>query len=79
MSTIRITLVQPGHLIQLPAEWAEALGLRSVAALEKTAEGIVVRPWPALTWDQVFASKLAIGRRPPADEGFEGSGDDFLL
>lgn len=45
MST-RITPVEAGHKIQLPAEWAAELGLGKVAALEKTEAGGLMLPLP---------------------------------
>jgi hypothetical protein len=41
---MKITPVEPGHRIQLPADWAAELGLEHSAAPEKTVEGILVRP-----------------------------------
>ena len=55
------TTIEPGDRIQLPAAWVEALGLRGPVVLDKTNEGILVRPCPPITWDDVFASKLPIG------------------
>jgi hypothetical protein len=37
MSTTRTTPIEPGYRIQLPAEWADALGLEGQVALAKTA------------------------------------------
>ena len=74
-----ITPVGAGHRIQLPAEWATELGLEKVAALEKTAEGILVHSCPTVTWDEIFASKLSIGQQPDDSEISEVSGDDLLL
>src|SRR5438128_72120 len=36
--------IEAGNRIQLPAEWIEALGLNGAVSLEKTADGILVRP-----------------------------------
>ncbi len=79
MNRTRITTVEPGHRIQLPGEWAEALGLERLAALEKTADGIVVRPCSTVTWEEIFADKLAIGPQSLARDLSEVSGDDLLL
>jgi len=76
---MRITPVEAGHKIQLPAEWAAELRLENMAALEKTADGIVVRPCRAATWDEIFATKLPMGQRPAALDLSEMSGDDLLL
>jgi len=76
---MKITSVEAGHRIQLPAEWAAEFGLETIATLEKTAEGILVRPCRAVTWDEVFADKLPMGQHPSALNLFEVSGDDLLL
>ncbi len=81
MSTTHVTPVEPGHRIQLPADWADSLGPQNQVVLERTGEGILVRPCPRATWDVVFATKLLIGSAPPdqtADE-VEVTGDDFLF
>jgi hypothetical protein len=41
MSTTQTTPIEPGYQIQLPAEWAEALGLKGQVVLAQTAEGIL--------------------------------------
>jgi hypothetical protein len=76
---MRITPVEAGHKIQLPAEWAAEFGLKNIATLEKTAEGILVRPCPTVTWDKIFSDKLPMGQQPSALDLSEVSGDDFLL
>ena len=86
MNATQITPIEPGNRIQLPADWAEALGLHGRVALDKTSEGILVRPagsatWGATTWDDIFATKLTIGSAPPDqnDDSAEVTGDDFLF
>lgn len=81
MSPTEITSLQPGNLVQLPGEWARALGLRGMVALEKTPEGILVRPCPQTSWDEFFATKLQIGSAPQAadDDELELTGDDYLF
>jgi bifunctional DNA-binding transcriptional regulator/antitoxin component of YhaV-PrlF toxin-antitoxin module len=76
---MRLTPVEAGRRIEIPAEWASELGLERVAALERTAGGILVSPYPTpkLTWDDVFASKLTVGQ--PADRELAESGGDDLL
>jgi len=76
---MKITPVETGYKIQLPAEWAAEFGLETVAALEKTAEGILVRPCPLVTWNEIFADKLPMGQQPSALDLSEVSGDDFLF
>ena len=81
MSTTHLTPVEPCNRIQLPAEWARALGLRGQVALERTADGILVRPCPRVTWDEIFATRLVIGSAPPDanEDDLELTGDDFLF
>ena len=57
MST-RITSIEPGHRLQLPAEWVESLQIKNLAELEKIQDGIVIRPLRHLEWDDVFRTKL---------------------
>ena len=80
MRTTRLTPVEPGNRIQLPAEWAEALGLHKLVILERTSEGILVRPCPPTTWKEIFATKLTIGSTPPDEhDAVEVTGDDFVF
>jgi len=75
---MRVTPVEIGHKIQLPVEWVVEFGLEQLAVLEKTAEGILIRPCPATKWDAIFAEKLKIGQQPYFDLS-EVSGDDLLF
>ena len=81
MSTTQVTPVGPGHSIQLPADWAEALGLHKQVVLDRVKEGILVRPCPQIGWDEFFATKLVIGSAAPApnDDDLEITGDDLLF
>ena len=76
---MKITPVEPGHRIQLPADWVAELGLEYIAALEKTAEGILVRPCRTATWDEIFTDKLPMGQQLSALDLSNVSGDDLLL
>ncbi len=81
MTTTRITPIEPGYRIQLPAEWAESLGLKGQIILTRTPDGILVQPCPSATWDEIFATKLSIR---PADhtadpEITDVTGDDLLF
>ena len=60
---MKITPVEPDHRMQLPADWVAELGLEYIAALEKTAEGILERPCRTATWDETFADKLPMGQQ----------------
>jgi hypothetical protein len=81
MSPTHTTPLEPGHRIQLPADWADALGLRDRVTLERTDAGILVRPCPRFTWDDIFATKLTVRPGDPAApaEVTEVSGDDLLF
>jgi hypothetical protein len=52
------TPIEPGDRVRLPADWLDALGLRGVVLLDRTADGILIRPCPPHSWDQIFADKL---------------------
>lgn len=73
--------IDPGNRIQLPADWMHDLGLRGQVALEKTSEGILIRPCRPATWDEIFATKLVIGSAPTEQQRdtLEATGDDFLF
>ena len=73
------TPVEAGHKIQLPAEWVAELGLENMVALEKTADGILVRPCHTVIWDEIFADKLSMGQHPAVLDLSEVSGDDLLF
>lgn len=75
---MRIAPLETEHKIQLPAEWVIEFGLEQIAVLEKTAEGILIRPCPATTWDVIFAEKLKIGQQFEPDL-LEVNGDDLLF
>ena len=72
------TPIEPGDRVRLPAEWLDALGFRAVARLDKTADGIVIRPCPPATWDQVFADKLTV-RAGDGGADFQVTPDDLLF
>ena len=78
---MQIAHLESGNRIQLPDEWVKALGLYGSVALDKTPEGILVRPRPQTSWDEFFANPLRIGSAPPdADDGdFELTGDDYVF
>jgi hypothetical protein len=81
MSTTQVTPLEPGNRIQVPADWADALGLHGLVVLSRTKDGILVRPCRPTTWDEIFATKRQVGSAPPdanADDA-EVTGDDFLF
>ena len=75
---MRIISLETGHKIQLPAEWVIEFGLEQNAVLEKIAEGILIRPSPVKTWDEIFAEKLKVGQQSDINLP-EVSGDDLLF
>jgi hypothetical protein len=76
---MKITPVEPDYRIQLPADWVAELGLEYIAALEKTAEGILVRPCRTVTWDEIFVDKLPMGQQLSVLDLSNVSGDDLLF
>jgi hypothetical protein len=80
-NTARTTPIGPGYRIRLPAEWAEGFGLNGQVVLTRTIEGILVRPCPQATWDEILARKLTIQPADPSDdpEITEVTGDDLLV
>jgi hypothetical protein len=76
---MQITTVEPDHRIQLPADWVAELGLEHLAALEKTAEGILVRPCRTVTWGEIFADKLPMRQPSSVLDLSDMRGDDLLF
>jgi len=76
-----VTPIDDDNRVQLPADWMHDLGLRGMVVLERTSEGILVRPCPRATWDEISATKLVIGSAPPDqhEDAIEANGDDFLF
>jgi hypothetical protein len=73
------TSIEPGNRIQLPADWMRDLGLHGTVSLVRTDDGILVRPCPRVTWEEISSTKLTIGSAPPdKDEDVEVTGDDLL-
>ena len=75
------THLEPGNRIQLPTDWTEELGIQGAVLLDKTSDGILVRPCPRFTWDDIFANRLTVRPGDPATDPdvTEVSGDDLLL
>ncbi|HEX5443593.1 MAG TPA: hypothetical protein VFW87_07180 [Pirellulales bacterium] len=80
MTTVQITALEPGNRIQLPAEWATGLGISRAVSLERTPDGIPVRP-AQLTWNEISANKLSIrpGDVSTEPDVTELSGDDLIF
>jgi hypothetical protein len=81
MSNTHLIPLEPGNRIQLPADWVATLGLRGLVALDWTSSGILIRRVPPTTWDDLFATKLAVGSARPQQttEAPEETGDDLLF
>ena len=68
--------LETDYKIKLPLDWVKELELGVV--LEKTDDGILIRPYTAQTWDEVYAEKLKMGT-PSALDLSEVSGDELIL
>jgi hypothetical protein len=81
MRSSQLTPIEPDNRIQLPGDWVDTLGPNKLVLLDRTSEGILIRPCPPTTWDEIFASKLAIGSAPSdaEEDTMEVTGDDFLF
>jgi hypothetical protein len=75
----KVTPVEAGNRIELPADWVAELGLSQYAALERTEAGILVQACLGSSWDEVFARKLQIHPPSAASEELQVTGDDVLL
>jgi len=81
MAATEIAVLEPGNRVQLPAEWVKSLGLCGSVSLERTGDGIHVRPAAARTWDEFFATKLEVGSADNAadTDEVELTRDDLLF
>lgn len=70
--------LEADYKIELPSEWVVELGLESGVVLEKTHDGILVRPHPVQTWDEIYAKKLKVGSASVLDLS-EVRGDDLIF
>ena len=70
--------LETDHKIKLPLDWVKELGLESGVVLERTNDGILIRPHTARTWDEIYAEKLKMGD-PSALDLSEVSGDDLIF
>ena len=70
--------LEADYKIELPSEWVVELGLESGVVLEKTRDGILIRPNPVQTWDKIYAKKLKIGSTSVLDLS-EVSSDDLIF
>ena len=76
----KVTALEPGNRVELPADWTEGLGLSGLVTLERTDEGILIGPCPRFTWDDIFATRLTVrpGNSAIPPDVSEISGDDLL-
>lgn len=79
MKTQRMATIDPEDRLQLPHDWVESLRLGSLAAVQITAAGILVRPATPLDWNEIFATKLRLGAGPVVNEEIEVRDDDLLF
>ena len=75
----KVTALEPGNRVELPAEWTEGLGISGLVTLERTDEGILIGP-RRFTWDDIFATRLTVrpGNSAIPPDVSEMSGDDLL-
>ena len=70
--------LETGYKIKLPLDWVKELGLDSGVVIERTGDGILIRPSTTQTWDNVYARKLKMGT-PSVLDLSEVSGDDLIF
>ena len=70
--------LETDYKIRLPLDWVKELGLESGVVIERTDDGILIRPSATQTWDDIYAEKLKIGT-PSALDLSEVSGDDLIF
>jgi bifunctional DNA-binding transcriptional regulator/antitoxin component of YhaV-PrlF toxin-antitoxin module len=75
---MRTLSLETDYKIKLPIDWVKELGLESGIVIERTDDGILIRPYTAQTWDEIYAEKLKIGT-PSALDLSEVSGDDLIF
>ena len=70
--------LETDYKIRLPLDWVKELGLESGVVLERTDDGILIRPDTAQTWDEIYAEKLKM-EDPSALDLSEVNGDDLIF
>ena len=78
VNTMRVLSLETDHKIKLPRDWVKELRLESGVVLERTDDGILIRPYTAQTWDEIYAEKLKMGTASASDLS-EVSGDDLIF
>ena len=75
---MKTLILETDYKIKLPLNWVKEVGLESGVVLERTDNGILIRPYTAQTWDEIYAKKLKMGD-PSALDLSEVSGDDVIF
>ncbi len=70
--------LETDYKIKLPLDWVKELGLESGVVIERTVDGILIRPYAPQTWDDIYTEKLKMGN-PSALDLSEVSGDALIL
>ena len=70
--------LETDYKIKLPLDWVKELGLESGIVIERTVDGILLRPYAAQTWDDIYAEKLKMAT-PSALDLSEVSGDALIF
>jgi len=78
VNAMKTLALETDYKIKLPLDWVKELGLESGVVLERTDDGILIRPYTAQTWDEVYTEKLKMGN-PSALDLSEISGDDLIF
>ena len=75
---MKMLSLDPNYKIELPRDWVAELGLEAGIMLERTHNGILVRPSQAQSWDEIYAEKLKIGSTSVLNLS-EVNGDDLIF
>ena len=75
---MKTVVLETDYKIKLPFDWVKELGLESGVVLERTNDGILIRPSLSQTWNEIYAEKLKIGNTSALDLS-EVSGDDLIF
>ena len=75
---MKTLILETDYKIKVPLDWVKELGLESGVVLERTDDGILIRPYTAQTWDEIYAKKLKMGDPSTLDLS-EVSGDDLIF
>jgi hypothetical protein len=81
MNSTKVASFEPGNRVQIPTDWVQDLGLCGAVTLERTDDGVLIRPATRYTWHEIFASRLSVkpGEVPNPPEVTDVSGDGLLF